>query len=203
MRRLSLVPALIAALLLATAPARAAAQEYIVDLSQLDAAALLASAGDVLMRAPDAQIDALFQATHVATRKPDDARRLCTLFDPTADRSFAALAATANRLSPDSRQRFGNALADIGASGLQSPRQPYDAQVAQQTIKSAGVTAMILNEGFLIGMTAQGSDAASRDARCRSFGWMLDALSDLPMAQRAEATRLMLDDGMTQLGSRR
>lgn len=202
MRPLPFVSLVLAVACVAAAP-RATAQEYTIDLSQLDPAALLDSAGDVLMRAPDAQIDALFQATHAAAKTPADARRLCALFDPSADRSYAALADTANRLSAGSRQRFGVALADIAASGLQSPRQRDDDTAARQTLKSAGVTAAILHDGFLLGMTAEGSDAASRDARCRSFGWMLDALADLPVAQRAQATRLMLDDGMTQLGMRR
>jgi hypothetical protein len=51
-------------------------------------------------------------------------------------------------------------------------------------------------------MAADGDDAGSRDARCRSFGWMLDALAGVPMAQRAAATRLMLSEGLAQLGSR-
>lgn len=197
----STVALLLAVACVAVAP-RTAAQEYTIDLSQIDPAALLDSAGDVLMRAPDAQIDALFQATHAAAKTPADARRLCALFDPSADRSYAALADTANRLSAASRQRFGAALADIAASALQSPRQRYDATAARQTLKSAGVTATILHDGFLLGMTATGSDAASRDARCRSFSWMLDALADLPADQRAQATRLMLDDGIGQLGMR-
>ncbi|MGH8032122.1 MAG: hypothetical protein ACREO8_07095 [Luteimonas sp.] len=176
------------------------AQKHTVELSQPDPAALLASAGDMLMRAPDAQIDALFQATHAAARQPDDARELCMLFDPTADRSLAAIAEIANRLSPDNRQRLQRALTDIAASGLQSPRQPYDADAATQTLKSAVVTAMLLHDGLVIGMTAEGSDAASRDARCRSFGWILDALADLPLAPRAAATRRVLGDGMAQLG---
>src|SRR5690606_37646698 len=192
----ALLPVLAAALLAAPA---AAQDEYVVDLSQIDPAAILASAGDVLMRAPDTSIDALFQATHAAAQSPRDARLLCALFDPHAERSFESLAATANRLGAGSRERFALALADIAASGLQGPRQPYDPAAAKQTLKSAGVTAMLLNDDFLIGMTAEGSDAASRDARCRSFGWMLDARADVPMAQRAAATRLMLSEGMAQL----
>lgn len=177
-----------------------AQDEYVVDLSQIDTDALLAGAGDVLMRAPDAAIDELFQAAHQATQSPHDARILCDLFDPHADRSFEALAATANRLGPDSRERFGIALADIAVTGLQGPLQPFDAEAAKQTLKSAAVTAMLLHDGFMVGMTADGTDPASREARCRSFGWMLDALQDLPMPQRAAATRLMLSEGLEQLG---
>jgi hypothetical protein len=189
------------AIVLAATPA-IAQDEYVVDLSQIDPAALLASAGDVLLRAPDTAIDDLFQATHAAAQSPRDAKILCTLFDPHADRGFEALAATANRLGADSRERFAIALANIAAGGLQNPRQPYDAAAAKQTLKSAGVTAMLLHDDFLVGMTADGSDVAARDARCRSFGWMLDALRAVPVAQRVAATRLLLNEGLAQLGPR-
>jgi hypothetical protein len=194
-----LLVALVGALLAAPALAQ---DEYTVDLSQIDPSALLASAGDVLLRAPDTAIDDLFQAAHGASQSPRDAKILCALFDPQADRSFEALAGTANRLGRDSRERFGVALANIAATGLQNPRQSYDAAAAKQTLKSAGVTAMLLHDGFMVGMTADGSDAASRDARCRSFGWMLDALHDIPAPQRVAATRLMLSEGLSQLAPR-
>src|SRR3546814_3510493 len=90
---------------LRAAPA-VAQDEYVFDRSRIDASAILASAGDVLMRAPDPAIDDLFQATHAAAQKPGEAKILCTLFDPHADRSFESLAATANRLGADSRERF-------------------------------------------------------------------------------------------------
>jgi hypothetical protein len=61
---------------------------------------------------------------------------------------------------------------------------------------------MLLHDGFMVGMTADGGDQASRDARCRSFGWMLDALQAVPTEQRVAATRLMLNEGLTQLGPR-
>jgi hypothetical protein len=183
-------------------PTTAAAQNYVVDLSQVDPTAILASAGDVLMRAPDSAIDDLFQAAHQASQSPRDASTLCALFDPHADRSFEALAATANRLGQASRERFGTALLNIAAVGLQAPRQPYDAAAATKTLKQAGVTAMLLHDDFMLGMTASGADPASRDARCRSFGWMLDALKDVPRPQRAAATRLMLNEGLQQLAPR-
>ena len=204
MTRHSRKSASLAALLFALAAAAPASaqEEYTIDLSQIDPSALLASAGDVVLRAPDSAIDDLFQAAHGASQSPRDAKILCALFDPHADRSFEALADTANRLGADSRERFGLALANIAATGLQNPRQSYDAAAAEQTLKSAGVTAMLLHDGFMVGMTADGADAASRDARCRSFGWMLDALHDVPMPQRVAATRLMLSDGLAQLAPR-
>ena len=175
--------------------------DYGIDLSQLDPSDLLGSANDIVLRAPDAKIDALLQAAHGASKSPRDAAVLCALFDPQADRSLAALAAAANRLGPDSRQRFNLALTNIGIASLQSPRQPYDPAAARQTLKSAAVTAMLLNDGFVVGMTAEGNDRASRDARCRSFGWILDALHDLPLAQRAAATRLLLGDGLATMAT--
>src|SRR3546814_5548631 len=59
----TLLPVLFGALLAAPAVAQ---DEYVVDLSRIDPSAILASAGDVLMRAPDPAIDDLFQATHAA-----------------------------------------------------------------------------------------------------------------------------------------
>ncbi|MGH8081281.1 MAG: hypothetical protein ACREP7_11955, partial [Lysobacter sp.] len=131
-----------------------------------------------------------------------DADTLCALFDPSADRSAQALMAAAQNLGPDSRQRFSNALINIAATGLQNPRQTFDAGTAKQTLKSAGVQAMLQHDGFAAGLNADGNDSASRDARCRSFGWLLDALKDLPVQQRAAATRLMLNEGMNRLAVR-
>lgn len=197
------LPALMlaAAIALGTVPP-VPAQDGGIDLSQLDPSALLAGAGDVLMRAPDQAIDGLFQATHRASRTPRDAAVLCRLFDPNADRSFAALADASGRLGDDSRQAFVLALADIAGSGLQGERQPYDAAAAQQTLKSAAVTAMLLHDGFAADIGADGADPASRDARCRAFGWVLDALQDMPLPQRAAATRFLLSQGLAQLGPR-
>lgn len=173
-----------------------------LDLSRLDPAAIMASANDTLMRAPDSRIDGLFQALRSAARDRGDAATLCALFDPQADRSAQALMAAAQRLSPDSHQRFGNALIEIAASGLQSPRQPYDPAGARQSLKSAAAQAMILHDGFGAGLNAEGGDEASRQARCRSFVWLLDALGEQPLAQRAGAMRLLLNEGMNRLAVR-
>lgn len=170
-----------------------------IDLSRIDPAAIMASANDTLMRAPDGSIDELFQALHTASRTPRDADTLCGLFDPQADRSAQALMAAAQNLGPDSRQRFSTALINIAATGLQNPRQAYDARAAKQTLKSAGTTAMLLHDGFSAGLSADGNDAAGRQARCRSFGWLLDALKELPVEQRAAAMRLLLNEGLARL----
>ncbi len=173
-----------------------------LDLSGLDPAVLAAGAGDTLMRAPDSAIDALFQAVRQAARTPSEAGSLCALFDPGADRSPQALAAAAQRLGPDSQQRFAAALLGIAATGLQSPLQPFDASAAKQTLKSAAATAMLLHDGFGAGLNNEGRDPAAREARCRSLGWLLDAVAEQPLERRAAATRLMLKEGLERLGPR-
>lgn len=168
-------------------------------LSEIDVDALIGEAGGVLMRAPDGSLDALFQAVHASAQIPQEAQTMCRLLEPDADRSLEAIGRAANRLGPASRNRFVAAIADIAAAGVQNPPQPYDPAAARQVLKSAGVTATLLHDGFMAGLTATGNDRASRDARCRSMGWMLDALKDVPLAQRAAATRLLLNEGLSLL----
>jgi hypothetical protein len=175
-------------------PMAAAAQ---FDLSRFDPAAMSALAEDVLLRAPDADMDRVFQAVHAASRRDADARALCALFEPDADRSLAGLQRAANGLGEDSRQRFADALAMVAVSGLQSPRQPYDAAAAQQVVKAAGATAMFRNDGFTAGLAADGVDAASREARCRSFRWLVEALDGFEPPERAAATRYLLLEGVS------
>jgi hypothetical protein len=198
-------------LMLASAFAPAAAQEYeidlsqldpnAIDLSQLDPAAVMAMGNDVLQRAPDSALDGLFQAVHYASQSREESEALCALFDPDADRSVAAFQRAADRLGPRSRERFTTAFAEIALTGLQSQPQPYDPKAAQQVLKSAAVTATILHEGFMLGLTTTGDDPASRQARCRSFRWMVGVLKDLPMEQRAMATRWLLQEGLTLVAS--
>lgn len=185
-----------------------AAQQFDVQniqqaLSEIDVDALLGEAGGVLMRAPDASLDSLFQAVHTSAQIPKEADTMCRLLEPDADRSLEAIGRAANRLGPASRDRFVAAIADIATAGMQSPPQPYDPAAARQTLKQAGVTATLLHDGFLAGLSATGNDRASRDARCRSMGWMLDALKDFPLPQRASATRLLLNEGLALLASSR
>lgn len=168
-------------------------------LSGIDLDALVEEAGGVLMRAPDSALDGLFQAVHASAQVPQEADTMCRLLEPDADRSLEAIGRAANRLGPDSRERFTVAVAEIASTGLQNPPQPYDAVAARQVLKSAGVTATLLHDGFLLGLNTTGNDRASRDARCRSMRWMLDALNDAPLAQRASATRLLLNEGLTLL----
>ena len=187
--------------LIACAASPVLAQQYEIDLSQLDPAQVLSAGGDVLSRAPDSALDGLFQAVHATSQSREESAALCALFDPDADRSVQAFQRAADRLGPHSRERFTTAFAEIAVTGLQGQPQPYDPKAAQQVLKSAAVTAAILHEGFMVGLTTTGEDTASREARCRSFRWMVGVLKDLPLDQRAMATRWLLHEGLTLVAS--
>jgi len=190
-----------AALCLLLVPATAAhAQSSRVDLSGIDPAQVLAGAGDVLLRAPDGDIDRLFRVVHGASRNEREARTLCALFEPDADRSLVGLQRAANALGEDSRARFVEAVAAIAVNGLQAPRQSYDAAVGAQALKAATVTGMMLHDGFLLGLGSTGTDAASRAARCTAFRQLVDVLSDFDVGQRVAATRFLLNEGLTRYG---
>ena len=128
---------------------------------------------------------------------------MCALFHPDSDRSVQAFQRAANRLGQDSQQRFADAFTTIAVTGLQAPMQRYDPVAAQQVLKSAAVTAALLHDGFMIGLTSRGTDAASREARCRSFRWMVGVVRDLPLEKRAAATRWLLQEGLTLVASER
>lgn len=194
MRGLRVLP-LLCVLAVFTGPADA--QRYEIDLSRLDPASVMATGGDVLRRASTPSIDALFQAVLLASREPQEARALCALFEADATRDLAAFQRTVDRLGPASRARFANAFTDVAMSGLQGTPQPFDATAAQQVLRQAAVTATLLHDGFMLGLTSTGTDDASRQARCRAFRQMVDVLKDQPRAQRVLATRWLLDEGLT------
>jgi hypothetical protein len=162
---------------------------------------VLAAGTDLLQRAPDREVDALFQAVHATTQDDRQAQAMCALFAPGADRSLGALDAAAAQLGPASRGRFATAVADVLVASLQSPPQRWDAAAAKQSLKAAGATAAILHDGFLAGLNADGNDAASRTARCRSLRWLLDAMQSRPAPERAAMTRLLLAQGLAYLGN--
>ena len=193
-------PALLVALLVAglAVPAAARAQDDSGGWT-FDPSVLATSGGDLLRRAPDPQIDGLFQAVHAATRDDHDAQALCRLFEPDADRSLAGLNAVAAQLGNATRQQFAGAVADILVAAVQSPVQAYDAAGAWQLLKSAGATAAILHDGFLRGLQADGSGVEPRHARCQSLRWLLDAVQARPAHERAAITRLLLDQGLARL----
>jgi hypothetical protein len=152
---------------------------------------------DVLRRAPDASIDQLFQAVHASSRIPAESAALCALFEPDAARDVVAFQRTVDRLGDASRERFALAFTDVALAGMQGQPQPYDAVQARQVLKQAAVTATFLHDGFMAGLVNEGADDASREARCRSFRWLVGVLVDVPLAERAAATRWLLREGLT------
>lgn len=179
------------------------AQHDGIDLSRIDPAAVRSLGGEVLLRAPDSAIDRLFKAVHASARSEAESAALCALFEPGAVRDLAALQRAVDGLGDASRERFALAFTDIALAGLQAPPQPYDPAYGQQVLKSAAVTATLLHEGFMPGLASEGSDAASRQRRCRSFRWLVGVLDGLPPADRAAATRWLLREGLTLVGSDR
>jgi len=169
------------------------------DTWSFDPAVLAADTRTLLRRAPDAPVDGLFQAVHGASRVPGDAEVLCALFEPDADRSLEGLNAAAARLSPASQDRLVLATAEVLLAASQSPPRPFDADAARQALKSNLARAAILHDGFAEGLVADGADAASREARCRALGWILDTLQARPAAERAQVTRLLLDEGLQRM----
>ncbi len=184
--------------LTAALPVRA--QDARVDLSGIDPMQVIAGANDVLLRAPDRDIDRLFKAVHAASRNESEARGLCALFEPGADRSLQGLQRAANALGQDSRVRFIEAVAAVAVSGLQGVPQPYDPAVGAQALKAATVTGMMLHDGFMLGLTSTGSDAASRRARCTAFRQLVDVLDGFAVGERVAATRYLLSEGLVRYG---
>ncbi|TWT19365.1 hypothetical protein FQY83_13510 [Luteimonas marina] len=192
---------LLAALCLFVAPvAGAQAQSSRIDLSGIDPVEVLAGANDVLLRAPDGDIDRLFKAVHAASRNDAEARGLCQLFEPDADRSLMGLQRAANALGEASRVRFVEAVTAVAVNGLQGQRQAYDPAVGAQALKAATVTGMMLHDGFLLGLSGTGRDAASRDARCTAFRQLVDVLDGFSSGERVAATRYLLSEGLTRYG---
>lgn len=179
-------------------PASASAQSAGDDWA-FDPSVLAADTRTLLRRSPDAAVDGLFQAVHAAWRAPEDADVLCALFEPDADRSLEGLNAAAARLSPASQDRLLLAVADVLLAASQSPPQPFDAGAARQALKSNLARAAILHDGFAAGLMAGGNDDASREARCGALGAMLDTLQARPAAERAQVTRLLLDEGLARI----
>lgn len=173
-------------------PAAARAQQ---GLDDFDPSALMGEVQGMLVRTPDAQIDGLFHALHGSMRQPREAEAICGLFDADANRGFDALNDVATRLSGASRQRFVDSIANVVVAGLQGQPQAYDQAAAAQALRANGARAAMLHDGFSAGL----SSGASRDARCRSLGQMLDVLADRPQTERAMVTRLLLDQGLRQI----
>lgn len=184
-----------AALSLLAAPSRA--QEYVVDLSQLDPQLVMSTGADVLRRAPDGSIDRLFQAVSLSSKSDDESRVLCALFEPDANRDVAAFQRAVDRLPPASRERFAVAFTEIALVGMQSPPQDYDRAYAQKVVQQSAIGAAMLHDGFMAAVTSTATDAASRSARCAAFRQVIGVLAAKPQVERAAATRWLLEEGLT------
>ncbi len=158
---------------------------------------VLSSGQQLLQHTPQREMDGLFQAVHAAARDDDQAQVLCDLFEPDADRSLSGLNTAAARLGGDNRQRFATAVANALLASLQAPAQPDDSALAQQGIKSAAVTGAMLHDGFAAGFATEGDSAESRQMRCQSLRWLLDAMQTRPLAERAAITRMLLQQGIS------
>ncbi len=191
-------PLLKLSLLAALATPAAAPAQQAIDTARFDPSALAAGVEDMLVRAPDREIDGLFQALHGSMRQPREADAVCGLFDDRADRGIDALNGVAMRLGEASRQRFVDAIAGVVIAGLQGRPQAFDRAAATQALKSNGARAAMLHDGFGAGL----ADGAPRDARCRSLGQMLDVLAQRPQGERAMVTRLLLEQGLQRLALR-
>ena len=162
----------------------------------------LATQADALLRRASAEsLDGLFQSVHAISQSPTDAAQACrALASP--DRGSADTWLTlAQGLSDNNRDALTSALGDIALSGWQNQPAAFDEAAARTSLKQAGVRAAMLNQGFSAAAFNPDGDAASSDAetealRCRSLGWLLDAVASQPLPERAAITRLLLRDGL-------
>lgn len=195
MNRSSVMGGLALALLMSSAPLMA--QRSLAQQAAqwgFDPTVLVADSRALLLRAPDYEMDLLFQAVHGAAQVPGEAAALCTALDPDGELGLEALQAAAEQLGDASRARFVDAIGAVLIAAAQHPPQPFDEAAARQAVKAAGVTAAIQHDGFVAGLS--GSD---RDARCRSVRLLIDGLQTRPLGERAAATRLLLREGLTLL----
>ena len=124
---------------------------------------------------------------------------MCALFDPQARRDLAAINRTALRFGEASQRRFQQATDVLLETSQAAGPQPYDPDLAQRALRQAAVTAAMLYDGFVAGLNAAGSDAASQQARCRSLRQLLDTVSMRPLGERAMITRLLMREGLQRI----
>lgn len=195
MNRSAVVAVLALALLVSSAPLMA--QRSLAEQAAqwgFDPTVLVADSRELLLRAPDREMDLLFQAVHGSAQVPGEAAALCTAFDPDGELGLEALQAAGEQFGDASRARFVEAISAVLVAAAQHPPQPFDETGARQALKAAGVTAAIQHDGFTAGLN--GTD---RDARCRSVGQLIDGLQAQPLPGRAAATRLLLMEGLSML----
>lgn len=175
------------------APAATAPSAEVLQAWGFDPAVLVADGRELLMRAPDSAVDGLFQALLESARRPRQARVVCALLDPAADRSLAGLNAIAGGFDPATQERYVQAVAGLFVAAAQHPPQAFDVAAAEQALRQAGVRAALLNDDFSTGFSG------GADARCRSAAMLLQALAPRPLHERAAVTRLLLVRGLEHL----
>lgn len=169
------------------------------DAWTFDPEVLLARSEQAIGNASDAAIDRLFQAVWRSAQAPAEMAAMCAFFAPDARRDLAAINRAAARFSPASQRRFQQATDGLLRSAQQAPPQPYAPDLAMHALKQAAVTAAMLHDGFIAGISASGSDAASQRARCRSLRLLLGTVSMRPPEERAMITRLLMREGLRRL----
>lgn len=160
---------------------------------------------DALLRSASVDsLDGLFQSVHAVSTSPDDAAKVCrALASPDRGNGDTWLL-LAQELSAANRDRLTRAIGEVALSAWLGQPAPFDEQGARKSLRQAGVRAAILNDGFSASaLSADGatgtSDAELETLRCRSLGWLLDAVASQPAAERAAITRLMLRDGIVSM----
>lgn len=168
-----------------------------------DRAQLGVQADALLRSASTESLDALFQSVHGLMKSPTDSLQVCRALASDARGSADTWVALAQGLSDANRDALTGALAEVALSGWQGTPMPFDDAAARRQLVQAGVRAAMLNEGFsasALGSAATpdaDADPAQREAqRCRSLGWLLDAVASQPRGERAAITRLLLRDGI-------
>lgn len=165
----------------------------------------LAVQADTLLRsASNEALDSLFKSVHAISTSPDDSAKACRALASTDRGSADTWLALAQDLSGDNRDRLTSALGEVALSGWQGRPSPFDENAARKSLRQAGVRAAMLNDGFSgSALSMDGSNATSEaemeSLRCKSLGWLLDAVASQPLDERAAITRLLLRDGLASV----
>ena len=160
---------------------------------------------DALLRSASVEsLDELFKSVHAVSTSPEDAAKVCrALASPDRGNGDTWLR-LAQDLSAANRDRLTSAIGEVALSAWLGQPAPFDEKAARTWLRQAGVRAAMLNDGFSASAlradgAADASEAEMEALRCRSLGWLLDAVAGQPLAERAAITRLMLRDGLASM----
>lgn len=161
----------------------------------------LAAQADALVRSASSEaLDSLFQSVHGISATPADAAQVCRALASPDRGSADTWLALAQGLSGDNRDALTSALGEVALSGWQGRPAAFDEAAARTLLRQAGVRAAMLHEGFSAAAfnadEGAGNEAEMESLRCRSLGWLLDAVAGQPAEERAAITRLLLRDGL-------